>query len=105
MTTAALKIFDTGTYAEVIHSKVPFSRLESGVVVIQSQIAKDKPLNEHLVWLWGMVKNERRALKSAIDAGAKITCECEIPKGPVRVLPNASEMLHLLGAELLLVVK
>ena len=105
MTSVALKIYEAGTYSEVVRSKLPFSRIENGTVVLSSQLGSEASINEHLVWLWGMVKNERRVLKSAVDSGARITCECSVQKGPIRLLANASEMLHLLGAELLLQIK
>ena len=105
MTAAELKIYEARTYAEIVRSKLPFSRLENGVVIFQSQLGSEASLNEHIVWLWGMVKNERRVLKSAIASGARIICECSVQKGQIRLLPNASEMLHLLGAELLLQIK
>ena len=105
MTRVALKISGAGTYAETVRSKLPFSKVEEGSVVVRSQLAAGAPLNDHLVWLWGMVKHERRVLKTAVAGGATISCECVVPKGPVQLLPNGAEMLHLLGAELLLEAK
>jgi hypothetical protein len=105
MTRVILKISRAGTYAEVLRLKLPFSSLEEGNVLVRSQLGEAAPLNDHLVWLWGMLKHERRILKSAAASGATITCECKVPKGHVRLLPNGAEMLHLLGAELNLEAK
>lgn len=101
MTTVALKVLDAGTYSETVRAKLPFATIENGVVVVRSQLGAHESLNAHLVWLWGMLKHERRILKSAVAGGARIVCECVVPKGPVQVLPNGAELLHLLGAELL----
>ena len=105
MTRVALRISGAGTYAETVRSKLPFSKVEGSSVVVRSQLAEEVPLNEHLVWLWGMLKHERRVLKTAVASGATISCECVVPKGPLQLLPNGAEMLHLLGAELRLEAK
>jgi hypothetical protein len=100
MTRVTFKVAGAGTYAEVVRSKLPFARLEGETVVLPSQLAESASLNDHLVWLWGMLHNERRVLKTAAASGATLICECVVPKGPIRILPNASEMLHILGVEL-----
>ncbi|ARN21823.1 hypothetical protein [Piscinibacter gummiphilus] len=105
MTRVELKVLDAGAYAETVRGKLPFAILEKGVVVVRSQLGPEVPLNEHLVWLWGMVQHERRVLKAATSAGARITCECVVPRGPITVMPNGAELLHLLGAELLVLPK
>ena len=105
MTRVVLKISHAGSSAEVLLSKLPFSSREEGSVLVRSQLGEELPLNDHLVWLWGMLKHERRILKSAVANGAIISCECKVPKGRVRVLPNGAEMLHLLGVELNLEAK
>src|SRR5690349_440099 len=98
MTRVALRISGAGPYAETLRSKLPFSKVENGSVVVRSELAPGMPLNEHLVWLWGIVKHERRVLKTAVASGASISCECVVSKGSVQLLPNGAEMLHLLGA-------
>lgn len=105
MNTVVFRVDGAGPYAEVVRSKLPFSSLEHGTVWVRSPLKPEVDLNEHLVWLWGMLKHERRVLKSAVVAGAKLTCECKVSKGAVRLLPNSAEMLHLLGAELILNTK
>jgi hypothetical protein len=101
MTKVAFKVLDAGAYSEAVRAKLPFATVEDGVIVLRSGLGSNEPLNAHLVWLWGMLKHERRVLKSAVAGGARIVCECVVPKGPIQVLPNAAEFLHLLGAELL----
>jgi hypothetical protein len=105
MTQVALKVENTGSYGDVVQSRLAFSRMEDGIVVIRSQLAETEPLNEHLVWLWGIVKHERRVLQSAVAAGARIVCECTVPKGKIRLRANGAELIHLLGAELVLNAK
>jgi len=105
MNKVTLKIENAGSYAKALQSKLPFSKVDNGSVVIYSQIDGNEPVNSRIVWLWGMVHNERRALKNAISHGAEIICECIVRKGTIHILPNAAEMFHLLGAELVLKVK
>ena len=105
MTKVAFKVIGAGAYAKTVHAKLPFSSIEDGIVVVRSALDSNAPLNAHLVWLWGMVQHQRRVLKTAVAGGARIVCECVVPKGPVQILPNGEEMLHLLGAELLLEAK
>lgn len=105
MTRVAFKVIGAGAYAKMVHTKLPYSSIEDGVVVVWSRLESTALLNEHLVWLWGMVQPERRVLKTAVAGGARIVCECIVPRGRVQILPNGAEMLHLLGAELLLEAK
>jgi hypothetical protein len=58
-----------------------------------------------LVFLWRLLKHERPFLKKIQQEGIKLVCHCKVGKGPAVVQPNASEMLHLLGAELVLEVR
>jgi len=102
MTRVELRVHNAGAHAETVRGKLPFAILEKGAVVVRSQLGPEVPLNDHLVWLWGMLQHERRVLKSATSAGARIVCECVVPRGPITVMPNGAEMLHLLGVELLL---
>ena len=105
MNQVTLKIENVGSYANVLQTKLPFSKVENGSVVIHSRIDGNEPVNSHIVWLWGMIHNERRALKNAISNVAKIICECIVKKGTIHILPNAAEMFHLLGAERVFKVK
>jgi hypothetical protein len=100
MNRATFKVEGAGPYAAIVQSKLRGSKIEGGTVVLQSQLEDSASLNEHLVWLWGMLKHERRVLKQAAAGGAKLVCECSVSGGSVHVLPNGAEMLHLLGAEL-----
>ncbi|MDO6766115.1 hypothetical protein [Agarivorans sp. 1_MG-2023] len=90
---------------DAICSKLPFTSIEKGNVVIRSQLDKSSSINEHLVWLWGMLNGERRFIKSLQQEGAKLTCCCKAAKGKHRILVNGSQMLHLLNLELVLEIK
>jgi hypothetical protein len=105
MTKVVLKILNAGSSTSVLKGRLPFSSVENGEIIVHSQLGQSTPLNDHLVWLWGFLKHERRVLKTAVEGGAKIICECSASKGSIRVLPNGAELLHLLGAELWLEVK
>ncbi|RII24978.1 MAG: hypothetical protein CXR30_19415 [Geobacter sp.] len=90
---------------EKIQSKLAFSAIVKGDVIIQSRLESDATLNDHLVWLWGMLKNERRFLKTLQAEGARISCHCTTSKREIHLLPNAAEMIHLLGIELIIETK
>jgi hypothetical protein len=105
MTSAEVRVTGLSVSKEHIleELRLPFAVLEHGDVVIRSPLEPSLPLNDHLVWLWGILKVRRRYLKNLQQqSGAKIVCRCKVPKGSVRLLPNAAEMLHLMEVELVL---
>ncbi|MDO5652620.1 MAG: hypothetical protein Q4G39_00735 [Brachymonas sp.] len=102
MNRVTFKILEAGTYAKIVRSKLPFSQLDGETVVVQSQLPESASLNDHLVWLWGILQNERRVLKNAAASGATLQCECMASKGVISLFPNGAEMLHLLGVELII---
>ena len=102
MTRVLFKVSNVGPRASVIQEKLPFAIIRDNAVVAASPLGADVSLNEHLVWLWGMLQHDRRFLKSTTTDGAVLTCECKAPMGVVHLRPNGAEMLHLLGAELVL---
>jgi hypothetical protein len=105
MTSAEVRVAGLSLSKEYIleELRLPFAVLEHGEVVIRSPLEPSLPLNDHLIWLWGMLKMRRKFLKNLQQqSGAKIVCRCKVPKGSVRLLPNAAEMLHLLEVELIL---
>ncbi len=80
-----------------IAEQIPFAAIRGTDVVIASQLHNEASLNDHLVWLWGMLKHSRRFLKSVQAEGAVVRCECRAKKGAVVIEPNGAEMLHLLN--------
>ncbi len=102
MTIAAIRFIGASARAEAICAKIAAIEIGRGDLVLRSRLAADRPLNEHLVWLWGMLKHQRRYLKNLQLQGIRVVCECEVPHGSVHILPNSAEMLHLLGIELVL---
>lgn len=105
MTKASVVIAGLPERAEMIRSKLPFASVKQGKVLLKSQLESDLPLNDHLVWLWGMLKHQRRFLKTIQTEGAKLVCECETKKGSLSIKPNGAQMLHLLDMELVLEIK
>jgi hypothetical protein len=99
MTTVSLRIVGHPA-PEAAQSKLRMSMLEGKDVVIPSRLQADAPLNDHLVWLWGLLKHERRTLKRVTAEGAKLICHAKVPGGPITLKPNGAELLHLLEAEL-----
>lgn len=102
MTVAEVRVGGLSNRKESIRERLPGAIIEQEDVVMRSRLAPSKSLNEHLVWLWGMLKHQRRFLKNLQREGGKLTCRCEVSKGDVRLLPNAAEMLHLLEMELVI---
>jgi hypothetical protein len=42
-------------------------------LVIESRLAASAPVNEHLVWFWGLLPHERRYLKGLQSEGAVLS--------------------------------
>jgi hypothetical protein len=102
MTIAEVRVSGLSHRKESICERLPGAVIEQGDVVMRSPLEPSKPLNDHLVWFWGMLQHQRRFLKTLQQEGGKLTCRCKVPKGGVTLLPNAAEMLHLLEMDLVL---
>jgi hypothetical protein len=102
MMTVELRITRLPNKASASRKSLPFAVLKGSDIIITSALAKDAPLNDHLVWLWGMVKLERRYLKSLRAEGAEITVHANGVRGPIKIKSNGAEMLHLLDANLVI---
>ena len=77
-----------------------FSVAEGQQLVLESALPPDAPLNDHLVWIWGLLKLERRHLKSLQSEGATFTIVAPFRSGGIEIKPNGAEFLHLLGVTL-----
>ena len=102
MSSVEVRIIGLANRTDSIRERLPFAVVEGGDVVIRSQLKPSQPLNDHLVWLWGMLKLQRRFLKNLQREGGQLRCFARVPKGGASLLPNGAEMLHLLGMELVL---
>lgn len=105
MATAAFHISGIPLRTRAVREKIASSEIEGDEVILRSPLSAELPLNDHLVWLWGMLKHERRFLKSLPADGAKLFFMCTAKKGRFTIRPNAAEMLHLLEAELIVEAK
>src|SRR5580692_1708887 len=86
--------------ASASRKHLPASRIDGHDLVVESALPPTAPLNDHLVWLWGMLKHERRYLKSLQSEGAHFEIQIPAESGIIQVKPNGAEMLHLLGITL-----
>jgi hypothetical protein len=102
MLSVALRITDLPNVATATRKSLPFAQVEGTSVTIKSQLRGDPPLNDHLVWLWGILHHERRYLKALQTEGGKVTVHVTGARMPIEIKPNGAEMLHLLGATLAL---
>ncbi len=102
MVSVSLHISNLPTAASANRKALPFAPVEGTTIIVKSQLASDLPLNDHLVWLWGMLKYERRYIKGLQSEGANIVVHAKGFRGQVEVRANGAEMLHLLGANLVL---
>jgi hypothetical protein len=100
MSRVTFMVTGLGTQLLSAQARLPLLQSKDGSLVLESPLPEETALNDHLVWLWGMLKHERRKLKSFAASGAKLVCRCRRSKGSIYLLPNGAEMLHLLGAEL-----
>ena len=96
-----LQITGLPSVASATRKSVAFAKIEGTSITIESQLGSDLPLNDHLVWLWGVLHNERRHLKALQTEGGKITVRVTGARMPIEIKPNGAEMLHLLGATLI----
>lgn len=99
----AFKICGVPERAEGVKQQLPMTRVDKGVVVLASALPVEAPLNDHIVWIGGMLKHHRRYLKTLVTMGASLVCECKVSKGELILKANAFEFLHLVGADLVLV--
>ena len=99
---AALRITGIASTADATRKSLAFAQIEGTDIVLRSQLGPEAALNDHLVWLWGILKHERRFLKSLAAQGALLTVTVSGATGSVRVEPNGAELLHLLGATLVI---
>jgi hypothetical protein len=100
MKKVALRISRLPNEAAGLRKRLPFSVAEGQQIVLESALPPDAPLNDHLVWIWGMLKHERRYLKSLQSEGASFTVVAPFRTGGIEIKPNGAELLHLLGVTL-----
>ena len=91
--------------ALLLKARFPDAFVQRGDVVIRSTLDASSSLNDHLMSLWRSLKFERPYLKKLKQQGVPLVCHCKVRGGPVHLQPNAAEMLHLLGAELVVEAK
>jgi hypothetical protein len=75
---------------------LPFARVNPDGIAIVSQLDSNATVNEHLVWLWGLLSLKRRYLKSLQAEGAVLSVRVSGARFPIELRPNGAEMLHLL---------
>jgi hypothetical protein len=97
-----LRITRVPSTADATRKRLPFAMTQGTDIVLKSQLGPEASLNDHLVWLWGMLNNERRFLKFLISQGAELTVTASGSGGPFVVRPNGAELLHLLGVTLVI---
>jgi hypothetical protein len=94
-----VRIIGAANHASASRKGLPFAQVAGNDIAVNSPLPESASLNEHLVRLWGMLKHERRFLKSLQAEGATITVEAS-GGPPFEIAANGAEMLHLLGANL-----
>jgi hypothetical protein len=85
-----------------VRKSLPFAKVSSDGIAIVSQLDSNATINEHLVWLWGMLNLERRYLKSLQSEGAELIVRVSGARPPIEIRQNGAGMLHLLNATLLI---
>jgi hypothetical protein len=102
MATVTFRISGLPNSAGGRRKSLAFAVVTGSDVVIESQLASHAPLNDHLVWLWGVLQHERRYLKSLQSEGAVLAVHARGVRLPVEIKPNGAEMLHLLNASMVI---
>ena len=100
MVSVALHISSLPNTASGRRKALAFAVVSGNDLVIESRLAASAPLNEHLVWLWGLLQHERRYLKGLQSEGAVLSVRVRGVGRPLEIKPNGAEMLHLLNATL-----
>jgi len=102
MASVAFRISRLPNEASGRRKELPGAIVSGDELVMKSHLAESAPLNDHLVWLWGFLKHERRYLKSLQAEGAVLVVHVSGVGLPVELKPDGAEMLHLLNASLLI---
>jgi hypothetical protein len=102
MATVTFRISGLPNSAGGRRKSLAFAVVTGNDVVIESQLASQAPLNDHLVWLWGLLQHERRYLKSLQTEGAVLSVHAREIRLPIELKANGAEMLHLLNASLVI---
>jgi hypothetical protein len=102
MAEVTLRITGIPNPAAAHRKSLAFARVVGNDIVLKSPLEAKSSLNEHLVWLWGTLQGERRYLKSLQSEGAEILVQAFGATEPIEIKPNGAEMLHILGATLMI---
>lgn len=101
MGSVTLRISGLPNAASGRRKTLAFAVVSGSDLVIESRLSASALLNEHLVWLWGLLQHERRYLKGLQSEGAVLSVRALGVGRPWEIRPNGAEMLHLLNATLL----
>jgi len=102
MATVAFRVSRLPNEASAKRKDLPGAVVSGNELVMESRLGATATLNDHLVWLWGFLKHERRYLKSLQAEGAVLAVHASGVTLPVELKSNGAEMLHLLDASLLI---
>ena len=105
MATVTLLITGLSNEGSALRKALPFASVAGSVVTIPSPLPANAMLNDHLVWLWGVLKCERRYLKSLQAEGAVMTVHAKGFRGQLEIRANGAELMHLLPAMLIIDLK
>jgi len=102
MASVAFRVSRLPNEASAKRKGLPGAAVTGNQLVMESPLGAEVSLNDHLVWLWGFLKHERRYLKSLQSEGAVLAVHASGFRMPVEVRANGAEMLHLLNASLVI---
>jgi hypothetical protein len=100
MSHVELRISGGSSSLENICSRLNGSIKTREHVVFPSSLPISASLSDHLVWIWGALKHQRRLLKRFQSEGAKLEFVCLVAGKKIQLRANAAEMLHLIEADL-----
>ena len=96
------RVGNLGPRTSSTREALPFAVVVGTEVAIRCPASPGNSLNEHLVWLWGLLRGKRRFLKSLQSNGVTLACHHQAPPGEIVLLPNAAEFLHLTNTSLVI---
>ncbi len=80
--------------ARNIASSLTFFRPDSDDLVFRSALADDEPVSEHLKWLYGKVKFDRKVFRQLETSGVTVVVRIRVHDRQVLLAPEALLLMH-----------
>lgn len=89
-----IRIGCPGPLSRDIASRVSFFKPDGNDLVFPSWLAADKPIDEHLKWLYGMLQHERKFFRRLEASGVSIVVFIRSQNRELSLTPEALLLMH-----------